>query len=284
MRGNNILFFTKIFIPVLALLGTGVTFAVNSVPIASNYGLVQNTPGYLPGAVWTSDTSYNQRVPQAVYAKGPDLSTADCQQIVAAAVARFCSENNRCRGTNLLDVKPNVTILLAQLPNHNYASACGGFIDSEYKNYMENYSDVMQVQRSVPFPVATNPNPTIVFGGGTKNNTLSQAERENQDRANELATLQAQNGAGGEHLTAAVFPTTYSDLSFAERAANAAKGYEPYKDKSAYVMPKWEKLSESMARQEQKNKNTPAAGDYGQSNNKNDMIEKIAKALKDAKK
>jgi len=223
----------------------------------SKDGLIQNVQNYSSNPFWTPDSLYNQRMPQPVYVQGTDLNTADCQRVVSALVASYCGPRNNCRNESLSDAKPTLTIQLASLPNHNYVSACGGFIDSEFQSYVSRYANAAPTNGPVAFPSATTANPAVNQPKfEIKNPYEVQLPTWNGDpwmqemieRKMELDNLQSQNGAGNEQIAKADFPATVADLSFTQRMENAAAGYEPYRGKSAYQQIKVETPEEYQQR------------------------------------
>ncbi len=218
------------------------TFPNNPNVPFSKYGQIQNVQNYSSNPFWNPNSPYNQRMPQPIYAQGADLSTSDCQAVVAALVQSFCSNRNHCLDDRLEDIRPTLTVQLASLPNHNYVGSCIGYIDTEFETYRTTHSAAAGTGYAA-FPTATMPNPNATGSEFKLENPLAPGdatwngvewEHEMDMRKQELKNLQAQNGAGGERLYKSDFPTTASDLTFGERMANAATGYEAYKDKSAY--------------------------------------------------
>ncbi|MBR4475722.1 MAG: hypothetical protein IKP05_03525 [Alphaproteobacteria bacterium] len=214
----------------------------SSVRPISQYGLIQNVQDYSTNPFWTKNSPYNQKFPTAVYVDGPELNTADCQSTVGSLVSVYCSQNNNCIGMQLSDIRPFVMLQLARMPGHNYASACAGYIDSEFDAYVEKYSIAMPTG-TVAFPTGTVANPNYdapefklenpyEIKDGTWNG--EEWKKEKRERKKELQELQSINGAGSEHLARADFPTTFADLSFSDQMAIKATAYEPYADKSAY--------------------------------------------------
>jgi len=208
----------------------------------SQYGLIQNVQNYSSNPFWTTTSPYNQKMPQAVYAQGTELNTAECQGTVGTLVASYCSANNNCIGMDLSDIRPVIMLQLSRLPGHNYASSCSGFIDSEFDAFVEKHSTAVP-SGVVSFPGATVANPDYdapefklenpyIRKDGTWNG--EEWQKEKKERSKELKNLQEQNGAGGEHLTRTAFPATVSDLSFNERMEIKQQGYEPYSNSSAY--------------------------------------------------
>jgi len=214
----------------------------SSVRPISQYGLIQNVQDYSTNPFWTKNSPYNQKFPTAVYVDGPELNTAECQSTVGALVLAYCSQNNNCIGMQLSDIRPIIMLQLSRLPGHNYASACSGYIDSEFDEYVAQYSIAIPTG-TVAFPIGTAENPNYdvpefklenpyEIKDGTWNG--EEWKKEKKERKKELKELQSINGAGTERLARADFPTTFADLSFSDQVAIKAAGYEPYADKSAY--------------------------------------------------
>lgn len=222
------------FFAILAFTAFGPCFAMTT-PF-SQYGQIQNVQSYSSNPFWNPNGPYNQRMPQAVYVTGPDITSGDCQRVVSALVANTCATMDNCRDAVLSDIRPTVMLQLSRLPGHNYATACGGYIDTEFDKYIANI-DFTGTQTA--FPNATIANPSA-SQNGTINMPNPMARPTPQwksdmiERAQELQELQSRNGAGTEQVVSADFPVTVGDLSFQERMNNLATGYEPYLDKSAY--------------------------------------------------
>lgn len=221
----------------------------------SKYGVIQNVQNYSSNPFWNPDGPYNQRMPTAVYATGPDVETSDCQNIVSYLVAAECNARNKCISTQLSDIRPSIMLQLSQMPGGSYATACGGYVDSAFEQYVK--------QNAVAAPSAGAAFPTTT-GMGTKNNDttfeiqnpfspkLQQWQMEILDRKQELKDLQAANGVSEPHVVRTTeFPTTYADLSFSERMENAAAGYEPFKGASAYKEIKIESEEDYLKRQQE---------------------------------
>ena len=209
----------------------------------SQYGLIQNVQNYSNNPFWTPLSPYNQKFPQPVYVKGPQVGTAACQQTVNTLIVTYCSMNNNCRGLSLSDVRPAIMLELSHMTGHNYASSCYGFIDSEFDEYMARYSVATLPGTRVDFPSGTVANPNYDENDfqldnpyerqdGTWNGEEWQKER--KERIKELEKLQAMNGVGSESLEKTDFPTTFADLSFEERLGYKTEGYEPYDGMNAY--------------------------------------------------
>lgn len=221
----------------------------------SKYGMIQNVQNYSSNPFWNPDGPYNQRMPTAVYATGPDVETSDCQNMVSYLVATECNARNKCVSTQLSDIRPSIILRLSQMSGGSYATACGGYVDSAFEQYVKQNA-VAAPSAGAAFPTAT--------GMGTKNNDttfeiknpfspkLQQWQMEILDRKQELKDLQAANGVSEPHVVRTTeFPTTYADLSFSERMENAAAGYEPYKDARAYKKIKIESEEDYLKRQQE---------------------------------
>ena len=135
---------------------------------------------------------------------------------------------------------------LARLPGHNYATACAGFVDSEFESYVSKYANAGPSNSYTAFPNATVPNPTINDSEFKIQNPYERQprswggeewEQEKLDRIRELNELQSQNGADDIQLARADFPTTAADMTFSERMELKSAGYEPFKDASPYAKP-----------------------------------------------
>lgn len=220
----------------------------------SKYGMIQNVQNYSSNPFWNPDGPYNQRMPTAVYATGPDVETADCQNIVSYLVATECNARNKCISTQLSDIRPSIMLQLSQMPGGSYATACGGYVDTIFEQYVKQNA-VAAPSAGAAFPTATDmPSATTESTFEIKNlfsPKLQEWQEEILDRKQELKDLQAANGVSTPHVVRTnQFPTTYADLSFSERMENAAAGYEPYKDASAYKEIKIESQEDYLRRQQ----------------------------------
>lgn len=160
----------------------------------SNYGQIQNVQNYSSNPFWSPNSPYNQRMPQAVYVQGADLTTEDCQKVVWSLVSAQCLARNNCKDTSLSDIRPAVMIQLSTLPEHNYASSCAGYIDSMYEAYVNQYGGDGQI-KPVSFPSATVANPAAVEEKVIYDNpykvTLPKWQEEIIQRTQELEALQS---------------------------------------------------------------------------------------------
>lgn len=245
------------FVLILSGVFTGAhasTVAQQSNQPLSKYGQIQNVQNYSSNPFWNPNGPYNQRMPTPVYVQGADMNAGDCQRVVAQLVAQQCATRNNCTSTQLSEIRPSIMLQLSRLPGHNYASSCAGFIDSEFADYVAKYGNAAMGGVNTAFPTATTPNPNVGNTGYTFKMPEKQVPdwaQEMRDRDQELQDLQSQNGAGNAGLTATSFPTTYSDLSFSQRMANAAAGYAPYKDAKAYLTMNIETEEEYYTRMQQ---------------------------------
>lgn len=221
------------FFAIFGVLCTPV--AALSAPAFSNYGEIQNVQNYSSNPFWNPNGSYAQRMPQAVYVQGPDVNTGDCQRTVLALIASECATRNNCVDTSISDIRPTIMVQLSRLPGHNYATACAGFVDTSFDEYKSQYANAANI-RTTGFPTAAAKNTTTSNDNDftIKNPYEVKTPKWEQDMKGREAQLKSAENAG-----TAAFPTTINDYSFAERMANQAAGYEPYKDKSAYVTPEW---------------------------------------------
>ena len=230
----------------------------------SKYGQIQNVQDYSSNPFWTPSSPYNQHMPQPIYVQGTDVDTGDCTRVVSALVASYCATRNNCIGVSLDDARPTLTVQLASIPNHNYVTACAGFLDSAFKTYKDNNANAAPRASGVatPFPAAS--------GVATDKNTNSNIKIENpysdklpsfngdnwgeqiMERTRELEDLQAQSGANDVALAKADFPTPTPDLAMSERMANKAADYEQFKDASAYKQLNIEDEETYLERQERR--------------------------------
>ncbi|MBN1324740.1 MAG: hypothetical protein JW974_00770 [Alphaproteobacteria bacterium] len=279
------IYFIATFVPIASALAVDFPASNNIQPL-SKYGQIQNVQNYSSNPFWGSNSPYNQRMPQAIYAQGAALNAAECQSVVSQLVASVCSGRNNCTGTNLNDVKPTIMVQLSKMPENNYVSACSGFIDSAFSDYVAKYGSAVQ---GTNFPTALNP--------GNNSNEQNDFKPENPyalkspqwhgeewfgeivGRTKELNNLQAQN-AEDTTLTATQMPETIADLSFQERMDNAADGYADWKCdpktgvNCSYKQLNIEKDETYWQREQQKPQNNP---NY-LNNNNNNTLPKIKKS------
>lgn len=220
----------------------------------SHYGVIQNVQNYSSNPFWNPNGPYNQRMPTAVYAMGPDIGTDECQDMVSYLVAAECANRNKCITTQLSDIRPAIILQLSQMPNGNYASSCGGYIDTAFDQYLKTNA-IAAPSAGAAFPTTTGMGTTNDGSTFKIQNPLSPKLQEWQmeilDRKQELKDLQAANGVTTPRLVRTTeFPDTYADLSFTERMENAAAGYEPFKDARAYKEIEIESQEDYLIRQE----------------------------------
>lgn len=209
-----------------------------AVTLFSDYGQIQNVQNYSTNPFWTPNSPYNQKVPQPIYVQGTNTSNSECLQIVQSAVSTHCATRNNCKNTTLSDIRPAIIVQLAGLPGKAYGTACIGYLDTAYESYIAQHAGNAPTKQ-IAFPETIAPNSSLVQNTVSVSNVNTvktpQWRQEINDRAQELKELQEENNAGNTHsINATQFPTTFNDLSFTERNRVLAKGYEPYKGKSAY--------------------------------------------------
>ncbi len=228
--------YNKLFFALFAMFAGGFAHDANSAQPFSQYGQIQNVQNYSSNPFWNPNGPYNQRMPQAIYVDGPEINAGDCQRTVSALVANVCATMNNCVGAQLSDVRPTLMLQLSQLPGHNYATSCAGYIDSEFDNYVKKYGHAGVSSGAVAFPDATAPSNTdnTIEIKNPYETPIPQWQQDVIERTQELEELQASNGGNMGDVAKADFPTTFADLSFEERLNIKAEGYEPYKDAKAY--------------------------------------------------
>ena len=179
-----------------ALLGIVYAAGVNAASsLFSNYGQIQNVQNYSTNPFWTPNSPYNKKMPQPVYVQGADLKTEDWINVVQSLVSVQCMVRDNCKDTSLSDIRPAVMIQLSNLPGANYVSACSGYIDTIYEEYVAYYGNNAPTQR-VEFPTATTPNPDLqyyAFPAANNQPELPKWQKEMNQRAEELERLQKQN-------------------------------------------------------------------------------------------
>ena len=245
----NFKYFLYIFAGFTACCGT-----LHASTPFSKYGVIQNVQNYSTNPFWNPDSPYNMRMPQPVYATGPDVTTDECQRIVTSLVTVQCMNLNNCIDTQLSDIRPAVMLQLSRMTGGNYATACGGYLDGIFNDYVSQYANAAPRGVATSFPDAVVPNPNFDGAEIQINNPykIQQPDwaTEMQERKQELQDLQTQTGTNSYGVYSADFPTTYADLSFSERMANAQQGYEPFKDARAYTELKIESEEEYLTRQQ----------------------------------
>lgn len=127
-----------------------------------------------------------------------NINTEKCKSVVSGIIISECSLRNNCKDMSLMDIKPIVMVRLSKIPGGNFISACNGFIDSEFNNYL------LSQKGGVSFPKAVKNNSNL-----TDFSYKSQNYNSNK-------------------LTKTDMPKTINDLSFAQRLNNKKKGYEQW--------------------------------------------------------
>ncbi len=205
-------------------------FGAHAIAPLSQYGNILPVQNYSSNPFWTPDSPYNLRMPTPVYATGPEIEDSECQQIIPALIAAECAKLDNCIYTTLSDIRPTIMLQLSKIPDGNYATACAGFIDSEFIKYTKNYHPIslspahntpVTQQDSVPH-IPTVPTHTQNW------------EREMEQRAEELQELQTLNNQYPHKLTKASFPVTFADLPFTTQVGIKKQGYAPYKNTVAF--------------------------------------------------
>ncbi len=236
---------------IAAILGITSSNAAQSNTPFSQHGVIQNVQNYSSNPFWNPNSPYNQRMPTAVYSQGTDVKTAECQNLAAGLIAQQCSMRNNCANTQLSDIRPALMIAMSQMPGGNYSTACVGYLDTAFAEYRKTHTAITPGMPTA-FPTATVPNPNMASAKSVtttlQQNNMPQWAGDMISRQAELQALQQQTGNGPAKITATEFPTTYADLSFTERMANEKAGYEPFKDKSAYVQIELESEEEYLDR------------------------------------
>ena len=248
----------------------------------SHYGTIQNVQNYSSNPFWSPGAGYNQRMPQPVYATGPAVETSQCQIVVFSLVTAQCAALDNCANAQISDIRPAIMLQLSRMPGGNYATSCAGYIDTVFDEYKKQNS-VAQPTPGAAFPTATAPNPNTGINGSAFPSSVQPKSpewlQEMQERRQELKDLQAANGNDEFGINPnAQFPTTYADLSFSERMANNAEGYEPYKDKRAFTELKVESHQDYLNRQQttgttvKSDKNTPTTTKPALADNSLDVV------------
>ena len=128
-----------------------------------------------------------------------NINTEKCKSVVSGIIISECRIINNCKDMSLKDIKPTVMVRLSKIPGGNFISACNGFIDSEFNNY------IFAQKAGVSFPKINNTNSNLIdFNYKTQN-------------------------YDSKKLTKIDMPKTINDLSFAQRLNNKKKGYEQWR-------------------------------------------------------
>lgn len=213
------------FLTVFAMRGW--CYAQNAPTAFSQYGQIQPVQKYSSNPFWTKDSPYNQRMPTPIYATGADLNTGDCNRIVTNLITSHCTSVD-CSNKRISDVRPIIMVQLSQLPGHNFATSCGGYIDGIFENYKKSYGNVSTV--NVVKTIERNNNIQL---DNLFKKQVGEYEAGVAARTAELDRLQKQTTPTPK-VAQKDFPTTAADLSLADRTTNSAAGYEPYKDSKSY--------------------------------------------------
>ena len=225
---------------IACLTGMRMVVAAQKAPTPfSTYGEIQGVQKYSSNPFWNKDSPYNQRMPTPIYATGADLNTGDCNRVVGNLIASYCASND-CK--KISDVRPTVMVQLSQLPGHNFATSCGGYIDSEFENYKKTYGNVST--NNIVKPATKQQTTQTVQLNNIFAKQPSKYEQGVAERTAELKRLQSAN-ASTPGLTAQEFPKTIDDISFSDRMALASAGYEPYAELKAYKIPDFEEEDEA---------------------------------------
>ncbi len=246
MRANN-----KIFLSFCAFLCIALSDTWGASPL-SKYGNIQPVHNYSSNPFWTPDAPYNQRMPTPVYATGTAIGTAECQQVTTNLIAAQCISRNNCISTRLSDIRPALMMQLTNMPGGNYGTACAGYLDAAFADYVKKYAHAGSGVGNAGFPAPTTPNSAITNQmAQPANNAFPTAKpdwaTEQDMRKQELQSLKSASDTPTGIDPDAAFPTTYADLSFTERMDNAQKGYAPYSNNSAYKTIKIENVKKSPA-------------------------------------
>ena len=228
-------YFFATSVVVLCTFCRGGDAAQNAPAVMSKYGEIQSVNKYSSNPFWTPTSPYNQRMPTPIYATGADLNTGDCNRVVQNLVTEYCTNHNNCSGTQLTDARPVIMVQLSQLPGHNFATSCGGYIDSIFEDYKKTYGNTSTNNIVKP----TQQQKTAIQIENPFTQKKSAYETGVAERTAELEQLQSVT-TPTPTVNPTDFPKTVADLSFTDRVANTTAGYEPYKDLSAYKTPQFE--------------------------------------------
>ena len=232
MKKNNCLLTLSV-----ATLCAGSAYAVGTAPtIFSQYGEIQSVKKYSSNPFWNKNSPYNQNFPKPIYATGADLNTSDCNQVVENLITTYCAGHNYCSGLRIADVRPTIMVQLSQLPGHNFATSCGGYIDPAFEKFQKQYGNTSPVNIPQSTKQTTSSNFEITNPFKPKPTAEQKAIAE---RTAELEMLQSITTPVAS-VRAEYFPKTAADLSFIDRLANTTAGYEPYKNLESYKTPIFE--------------------------------------------
>ena len=233
----------------------------------SQYGNIQPVYNYSSNPFWSPGSAYNLRMPIAVYATGPSIETETCQKLMAQLVEFYCGQLNNCATARLSDIRPAIMVYLSRLPDGDYATSCGGYLDSAFAEYKETRTQSIPTTVR-PFPTAVMPNPDVLPDDISRSatntarvarsatnatNAATDTRGANKSAANtaragaswatgvsdrraELAALRAETARPNSgDIAVASFPKTVSDASFQDRIESKSAGYKPYQGVSAYT-------------------------------------------------
>ena len=171
-----------------------VVAAQNAPTFMSKYGEIQSVNKYSSNPFWSPDSPYNQRFPTPIYATGPDVNTGDCNRIVQNLITEYCASRGDCANARISDVRPHIMVSLSQLPGHNFATSCGGYIDTIFESYQKTYGNsstgivnIVPIQNKATAPSIQIENPF--------KQTKSAAEIAMDARTAELENLQKKTPA-----------------------------------------------------------------------------------------
>jgi hypothetical protein len=187
-------------------------------------GLITNVQSHSSNPFHNPMGSYNQRPPVPFFAQGTSLNAGDCMNVVHGIIVNECGRRNNCAGMRVHDIRPIVLQQLAAIPGANYISACAGFVDGMFDEYMKSVAvpvqSAQQPQTQPLTPTRSVPPPR---------NLAAESEL----RAGNLDMLHMQT-APDTRLVATAMPTTFDDLSFVERQQIIREGIEPWRDAVVY--------------------------------------------------
>ena len=177
-------------------------------------------------------------MPQPVYATGPQVKTDECQRIVTSLVTLQCMNANNCIDARIDDIRPAIILQLSRMSGGNYATACAGYLDGIFNDYVSQFANAAPKGISVGFPIPAAPNTNANSNQIQLNNPFATSApdwaTDMRERQLELQALHTETGTNNYHVQHADFPATYADVSFTDRLENARNGYEPFKDARAY--------------------------------------------------
>ena len=177
-------------------------------------------------------------MPQPVYATGPQVKTDECQRIVTSLVTLQCMNANNCIGVELGDIRPAIMLQLSRMSGGNYATACAGYLDGIFNDYVSQFANAAPNGTPSKFPTPVAPNTNANGNQIQLNNPFATPApdwaTDMRERQLELQALHTETGTNNHQIQSADFPATYADVSFTDRLENARNGYEPFKDAHAY--------------------------------------------------